>query len=107
MKTDQVQARGAGYQRGWRFAIDFAGGKLPLLTHDARVDRKLKLSRGSAETASCRPLEALVGFRTIFDLVPDEFTDPINIKPYLEFDDVPLSEARVLRCSPPLAARRL
>jgi glucans biosynthesis protein len=85
----------------WRFAIDFAGGKLPLLAHDARVDLKLELSRGSAETTSCRPLDAIKGYRAIFDLVPDESTDPINLKLYLEFDGVPLSETWVYQYSPP------
>ena len=85
----------------WRFAIDFAGGKLPLLARDAKLDLKLELSRGSFETTSCRPLDAIGGYRAIFDLVPDESTDPINIKLYLEFDGVPLSETWIYQYSPP------
>jgi len=89
-----------------RFAIDFAGGKLPLLARDARIDLKLELSRGTTETASCRPLDAIGGYRAIFDLVPDESTDPINIKLYLEFDGVPLSESWFYQYSPPPLTER-
>jgi glucans biosynthesis protein len=90
----------------WRFAVDFAGGKLPLLATTARVDLKLEVSRGSAETTSCRPLEAINGYRAIFDLRPDESTDPINIKLYLEFDGVPLSESWFYQYSPPPLEQR-
>ena len=85
----------------WRFAIDFAGGKLPLLADAARVDLKLEVSRGTTETTSCRPLDAIGGYRAIFDLVPDESSEPINIKLYLQFDGVPLSETWVYQYSPP------
>ncbi len=85
----------------WRFAVDFAGGKLPLLAHDARVDLKLEISRGITETTSCRPLDAIGGYRAIFDVRPDESADPVNIKLYLEFDGVPLSESWFYQYSPP------
>lgn len=85
----------------WRFAVDFAGGKLPLLAHDARVDLKLEISRGVTETTSCRPLDAIGGYRAIFDVRPDQSTDPVNIKLYLEFDGVPLSESWFYQYSPP------
>ena len=91
----------------WRFAVDFAGGKLPLLAHDAKLVLKLEVTRGGVELTSCRPLEAIGGYRALFDLKPDESTDPINIKLYLEFAGVPLSETWVYQYSPPpLADRR-
>ncbi|WP_280529603.1 glucan biosynthesis protein [Shewanella dokdonensis] len=85
-----------------RFVVDFAGGSLPMLSKDAEVKAVISVSRGRTEIESARPLHAIDGYRAMFDLVPpDDSTDPINIRLYLEADGQPLSETWLYQWNPP------
>lgn len=90
----------------WRFAVDFAGGKLPLLPRTVEPTLRLEVSRGTTELTSCRPLDAIGGRRALFDLRPDESEEPINIRLYLEYEGAPLSETWFYQYSPPPLAER-
>lgn len=91
----------------WRFAIDFAGGKLPLLANDAKVELVITTNRGGIEIPSARPLTEINGYRAIFDLRPDDLTDPINLSAYLTLEGVALTETWFYQYSPPPLDQRL
>src|SRR3546814_13415712 len=67
-----------------RFAIDFVGGSLKTLSREAKVEAAISASRGKLEIVSARPLDAINGWRAMFDLVPDASTEPINLRLYLK-----------------------
>ena len=90
----------------WRFAIDFAGGRLPLLARDAKVELVVTCSRGGIEIPSARPLDAINGYRALFDLKPDDSIDPINLTAQLTLDGIPLTEAWFYQYSPPPLTER-
>ncbi|MBW7470084.1 glucan biosynthesis protein [Marinobacter sp. M216] len=85
----------------WRFVIDFAGGMLEMLSGDAQVEPVITVSRGSVEISSARPLASLNGYRAMFDLVPDNSTDPIDLTVVLKLGDEVLTETWVYQYSPP------
>lgn len=84
-----------------RFAVDFAGGTLGMLDRDAGVEAVVTASRGHLELVSARPLDAINGFRAMFDLVPDESTDPIELRLYLKLDEQALTETWLYQYLPP------
>ena len=90
----------------WRFAVDFAGGPLDLLGDDADVEPVITVSRGEVEITSARPLSAINGYRAMFDLVPDESLEPINIRLYLRLGDEALTETWLYQYSPPPVSER-
>jgi periplasmic glucans biosynthesis protein len=86
----------------WRFVIDFAGGSLPLIAKNAKVEPVINASRGTIEIASARPLASTGGYRAMFDLKPeDENPAPIDLRLYLRVDGQPLSETWMYQWSPP------
>jgi glucans biosynthesis protein len=89
-----------------RFAIDFAGGPLAGLSRDAKVEPVISASRGKIEITSARPLDAIKGWRAMFDLVPDASTEPIDLRLYLRLDGKPLSETWLYQYTPPPASER-
>jgi len=90
-----------------RFAIDFAGGDLALLGKDAKVQAMISASRGKVEITSARPLDAIHGYRAMFDLKPvDDSVEPIDIRVYLVADGQPLSETWLYQWTPPAPAQR-
>ncbi len=90
----------------WRFAIDFAGGMLDMLGPDAKVEEVITASRGKVEITSARPLHAINGYRAMFDLVPDDSGEPIDLRVYLKLDDQPLTETWVYQYTPPPLGER-
>lgn len=91
----------------WRFAVDFAGGDLALLGEHAKVEPVIEASRGQVEITSARPLEAIGGWRAMFDLKPtDDSTEPINLRMYLRCDGQPLTETWLYQWTPPPPAER-
>ncbi|WP_336366685.1 glucan biosynthesis protein [Marinobacter sp. C2H3] len=90
----------------WRFAVDFAGGPLALLGKNPDVKPVISASRGRVEITSARPLSAIEGYRAMFDLVPDDSTDPIELRLYLSLDGEPLTETWVYQYSPPAPGDR-
>jgi glucans biosynthesis protein len=89
-----------------RFAIDFVGGDLSLIDSAAKVEPVISVSRGTVEITSARPLAAINGFRAMFDLVPDESTEPISLRLFLSSDGQPLSETWLYEWIPPALADR-
>lgn len=84
-----------------RFAIDFAGGILEMLADDAGVEPEITVSRGSVEITSARPLASIQGYRVMFDLVPDDSLEPINLSVVLKVGQEVLTETWVYQYSPP------
>ncbi len=90
-----------------RFAIDFAGGDLALLGKDAKVTAMISASRGKVEITSARPLDAIHGYRAMFDLKPaDDSVESIDIRVYLAADGQPLSETWLYQWTPPAPGKR-
>lgn len=89
-----------------RFAIDFAGGLLDMMGEDAEVEPVIEVSRGKVEITSARPLDAINGYRAMFDLVPDDSSEPIDMRVYLRLGDQPLTETWVYQYTPPPMAER-
>jgi len=85
----------------WRFAVDFAGGALEMLGREAEVEPVISVSRGEVEITSARPLSAINGYRAMFDLVPGDSVEPINIRMYLQLGDEPLTETWIYQYTPP------
>lgn len=85
----------------WRFAVDFAGGPLPLLSDDAEVEPVITASRGKVEITSARPLASMKGYRAMFDLVPDDSLEPIDLRLQLRLGDQVLAETWLYQYSPP------
>lgn len=90
----------------WRFAIDFAGGDLSLLGEKARVEPMIQASRGKVEITSARPLQAIKGWRALFDLKPDDSVEPVNLRLFLALDGQPLSETWLYQYTPPPVDQR-
>ena len=85
----------------WRFAIDFAGGKLAGWDPKQTIEPVIEASRGSVEITSARPLHSIDGYRAMFDLVPDDSLEPINIRLYLRSGKETLSETWLYQYTPP------
>ncbi|WP_020650697.1 glucan biosynthesis protein [Solimonas variicoloris] len=90
----------------WRFAIDFAGGPLAQLPRNAKVEPVISASRGRVEITSARPLDAIHGWRAMFDVVPDASPDPIDLRLYLRLDGKPLTETWLYQYTPPPPGER-
>jgi glucans biosynthesis protein len=86
----------------WRFVVDFAGGNLPMLGKDVKVEPLITASRGQIEIPSARPLEAVQGYRAMFDLKPsDDSTAPVDLRLYLRANGQPLTETWLYQWTPP------
>ncbi|MGH8445241.1 MAG: glucan biosynthesis protein [Solimonas sp.] len=90
----------------WRFAVDFAGGPLDKLPSNAKIEAVISASRGKVEITSARPLDAIKGWRAMFDLVPDAASNPIDLRLFLKLDGKPLSETWLYQYTPPPVAER-
>lgn len=90
----------------WRFAVDFAGGDLALLGAKAKVEPVIAISRGRVEITSARPLKAISGYRAMFDVVPPEGPEPIDLRLFLRSEGQTLTETWLYQWSPPPAAER-
>ncbi|MBS8269273.1 glucan biosynthesis protein D [Halomonas litopenaei] len=88
----------------WRFAVDFRGGPFPFDdASEVEVEPVIETSAGRIEITSARPLDAIQGYRAMFDVVPpDEGTEPINLRLYLrDSEGKPLSETWIYQWTPP------
>lgn len=91
----------------WRFAVDFAGGELARLPKGTKVEAVITASRGGIEITSARPLEAIHGYRAMFDVKPgDDSTQPINLRLYLRSGKGALTETWLYQWTPPTPAER-
>ena len=84
----------------WRFVVDFAGGELAKLPHDAKVEPVITLSRGKTEIVSARPLASIDGWRAMFDVVPDASAQPIDIRLFLRVGGKALTETWLYQWTP-------
>ena len=84
----------------WRFPLHFAGGNLAQLNRD-KVSAVITVSRGTVEIVSTRPLDAVHGYRTMFDLKPDAGDAPIDLRVYLTADGKQQSETWLYQWTPP------
>jgi periplasmic glucans biosynthesis protein len=85
----------------WRFVVDFAGGQLPMLGKDVTVEPVITASRGEIEIASARPLDAVQGYRAMFDLKPsDDSPAPVDLRLYLRANGQPLTETWLYQWTP-------
>ena len=92
----------------WRFAVDFAGGDFSLLNPGAQVKAVITASRGTVELTSARPLDAIKGWRAMFDVRPDgDSTAPINLRMHLQVDGQSLTETWLYQWTPPPVAQRI
>jgi len=90
-----------------RFVVDFAGGQLGKVPPKSEVEPVITASRGEIEVASARPLEAVSGYRIMFDLKPtDDRVDPVNLRAYLRWRGKALSETWLYQWTPPPPDRR-
>jgi periplasmic glucans biosynthesis protein len=90
----------------WRFAIDFSGEALSKLPRSAVVEPVITASRGRVEITSARPLSAINGWRALFDLVPDDSSEPIDLRLYLKSGGTALTETWLYKYLPPPLAKR-
>jgi len=92
----------------WRFAVDFAGGDFSLIGGNSKVEPVISASRGKVEITSARPLASINGYRAMFDLVPpDDSTQQIDIRMYLQCDGQPLTETWLYQWTPPPPSERI
>jgi periplasmic glucans biosynthesis protein len=86
----------------WRFVVDFAGSNLAMIGKDVNLEPVITASRGQIEITSVRPLEAVRGYRAMFDLKPtDDSVAPINLRLYLRANGQPLTETWLYQWTPP------
>ncbi|MSQ68290.1 MAG: glucan biosynthesis protein D [Gammaproteobacteria bacterium] len=93
-------------QFSWRFVLDFSGGQLPLLPRNAPIELRVSATRGKILLPSVRPLDAVNGFRAIFDLQPDASLAPIDLRAQIVLGAETLSETWLYQYSPPPLAER-
>lgn len=84
----------------WRFAVDFDGGDLSLIGPKAKVEPVIGVSRGRVEITSARPIAGGRGWRAMFDLVPPEGSEPIDLRLHLQCDGQALTETWLYQWSP-------
>lgn len=89
----------------WRFAVDFDGGDLALIGAKAKVEPVIGASRGRVELTSARPIAGGRGWRAMFDVVPPEGPEPIDLRLHLQCDGQALTETWLYQWSPPPAER--
>ncbi|HXH13259.1 MAG TPA: glucan biosynthesis protein D [Alphaproteobacteria bacterium] len=86
----------------WRFVVDFAGNNLSMIGKDVRVEPVITASRGQIEITSARPLEAVRGYRAMFDLRPtDNSVAQVDLRLYLRANGQPLTETWLYQWTPP------
>ncbi|MDY7578103.1 glucan biosynthesis protein D [Herbaspirillum sp. RTI4] len=85
----------------WRFVVDFAGGALAKLSRDSRVQAQVSASRGTIESVTAKPLEALHGYRAMFDLKPDAAAAPVDLRLTMTLDGKTLTETWLYQWTPP------
>jgi glucans biosynthesis protein len=91
----------------WRFVVDFAGGELAALDRHANVESVVSASRGMLELISARPLDAIHGWRAMFDLKPEPgSTEPVDLRLFLRLDGRALSETWLYQWTPPATAQK-
>ncbi|WP_221774605.1 glucan biosynthesis protein [Pelagicoccus albus] len=91
-----------------RFVLDFEGPALESLGNDTPLKAVVTSDRGKIENAYARWMPDGETVRAMFDLAPDESTEPINVRLYLrtEAEEQPLSETWIYQYTPPPVSER-
>lgn len=97
-KGGNIGQEQAYYSR--RFVLDFEGEVFEELAGDAVITPEISTSHGSVENAHARWMPDRKGVRAMFDLVPDDSHEPINVRLYLKSDDRTLSETWLYQFTP-------
>ena len=107
LPTQQMTWTGIGGMVGWkhdyfswRFVVDFAGGDLASLPHDAKVEPIVTASSGTLELLSARPLASIRGYRAMFDVRPAD-DRPVDLRLFLRSDGRALTETWTYQWTPP------
>jgi periplasmic glucans biosynthesis protein len=91
----------------WRFTVDFEGPQFATLGKGAKVDAVASASRGAVEIVLAHPQVEIRGYRAVFDVRPtDDSVEPIDLRLFLRFGHVALTETWVYQWTPPPAAER-
>ena len=91
----------------WRFTVDFVGPQFATLGKGAKVDAVASASRGAVEIVLAHPQVEIRGYRAVFDVRPtDDSVEPIDLRLFLRFGHVALTETWVYQWTPPPAAER-
>ncbi len=90
----------------WHFAVDFAGGELGALAPDAPVEAVITTSRGTVEHVTAHYVPEFRGYRALFDIKPDERTDPIDLRMFLRIRGHALTETWAYQWTPPSLQER-
>ena len=90
----------------WHFAVDFAGGELGALARDASVEAVVTTSRGTIEHVTAHFVQEFEGYRALFDVKPDEGTEPVDLRLYLRVDGRALTETWIYQWTPPSLKER-
>ena len=77
-----------------------------MLAADAELEVAITTSSGKVEIASVRPLDSIKGYRAMFDLVPGESGDPVDIRLQLTLSGQPVSEMWLYQYTPPPASEQ-
>ena len=72
-----------------------------MLGKDVKLEPVITTSHGQIEITSVRPLEAVRGYRVMFDLKPTEHSPaPVNLRLYLRANGQPLTETWLYQWTP-------
>jgi glucans biosynthesis protein len=72
-----------------------------MLGKGVKLEPVITTSRGQIEIPSVRPLEAVRGYRVMFDLKPtDDGLTPVNLRLYLHANGQPLTETWLYQWTP-------
>jgi len=74
-----------------------------MLASDTELEAVITTSSGRVEITSVRPLDSIKGYRAMFDLVPGESGDPVDIRLQLMLSGQPVSETWLYQYTPPPA----
>ena len=98
-----------GQQRdffSWHFAVDFAGGELGALPTGSPVEAVATTSRGEILNTTAHFVPEFKGYRALFDVKPDDGTDPIDLRLFLRIRGWPLTETWIYQWTPPSLQER-
>ena len=98
-----------GQQRrffSWHFDVDFAGGELGALPAGSPVEAVVTTSRGEILNTTAHFVPEFKGYRALFDVKPDDRTDPIDLRLFLRIRGWPLTETWIYQWTPPTLPER-
>lgn len=89
-----------------RFVVDFAGPAIDHLPADAKVDVIVEATRGTFDLIAARPQHEKKAYRVTLDLRPDDSTEQITIRLFLQHSGQLLTETWLYQWNPPPVDQR-